>query len=350
MPRVKIVDFDEASGSANPRVPARGRVSREPALNPDFEERMKVFMKKECHPERGIEVSELGNTTIPAVVRARNWEDFVLNPPPYNERIVREFYAGMIVQAYYKGSAVMVRGKPVKIQATDINRYHKTTLENPIPIGVEHQTLFIRQNVRFANSLVVEPMHQFCKEAGVDMSEPRDATAFYLTIGMMDAGTWKGIHKKKKGQEATVENSGPGRKKRRAAVEEDADHGYSEAALQDDEDAAGGFEEDIPGDDGNQIPVDRILAAVNANQAAIQEVGRGLHKRLDQMNEDWGFDMTELRRELGLSVYARRRRYPTVGGPVIDEGGAMRRAMELSRKEAEDRAAAEKEPKGKRVA
>ncbi|KAK0588462.1 hypothetical protein LWI29_001334 [Acer saccharum] len=68
MPRSKIVNLDEASGSVNPRMPARGRVSRGPALNPDFEEWMRAFGVKECHPERGIDVSELGGTQIPTVV------------------------------------------------------------------------------------------------------------------------------------------------------------------------------------------------------------------------------------------------------------------------------------------
>ncbi|KAI9159796.1 hypothetical protein LWI28_001997 [Acer negundo] len=110
MPRSKIVDLGEASGSTNPRVPVRDRVSKGTALNPKFEERLRDFQKKECHLERGIDVSELGD--------------------------------------YYKWNAVMVRGKPVRIQVIDINRYHKTTLENPIPTGVEHQNLFVRQNVR----------------------------------------------------------------------------------------------------------------------------------------------------------------------------------------------------------
>ena len=71
------------------------------------------------------------------------------------------------------------------------------------------------------------------------------------------------------------------------------------------------------------------------------------------MDNNWRFDMTELRQELGMSVYSRRRASiastAPVGGPVLDEGGAMRRAMELSRKEAADREAAERDPKGKRV-
>ena len=444
MPRSKIVNFDEVSGSVNPSRPASSRGTRGTAVHPDFAERLRVFGEKECHPERGIEVDELGGTQIPTVIQARGWEDFVLNPPPYNERIVREFYAAMIVQDYYKGGAVMVRGKPVRIQAADINRYHKTTLENPIPTGVEHQTLFVRQNLRWANSLVVEPMTSwhaknnpirqsrltkelafwhtftsynlrpskhlstvsfdvakilyafqaeldidvghlikmeigrvgdskrsddilpfpclittFCREAGIDMSDPADAAAFYLPQGMMDAGTWSGLQKTKKGQVPTGESSTPGRKKRRTAVDDD-DRWYSEAALHDDEDAAGGLEDDIPRDGRRQTPVERILAAIKAsqvaNQAAIQEVRTDIQQQFTTMDNNWRFDMTELRQELGLSVYSRRRGPTTssasaapVGGPVLDEGGAMRRAMELSRKEAADRAAAEKDPRGKRV-
>ncbi|KAK0573667.1 hypothetical protein LWI29_011741 [Acer saccharum] len=343
MPRVKFVNFDDddASGSTNPREPARQRVSRRAVLNPDFEERLRAFGTKLCHPERGIDVSELEHTPVPAVVQARGWEDFVLNPPPYCERIVREFYAAMVVQDYYNGCAVIVRGKQVNIQAADINRYHKTTLANPIPIGVEHQTLFLRQN------------------AGVDMNEPTLATAFYLPQGMMDAFTWKDLQKKPK---KVPVQAGESRKKRRKAAADDDDRGYSETPLEGDMDAAVGDEVEIPQDDRHQTPMERILAAIKesqaANQAEIQRVETSIHKKLNQMDDDWGFDMTELRRELGLSVYSRRRRGPTAstpsaaprGGPVIDEGGAMRRAMELSRKEAEDRAAARKDPKGKRVA
>ncbi|KAK0599564.1 hypothetical protein LWI29_006417 [Acer saccharum] len=360
MPRVKIVNFDDdASGSTNPREPARERVNRRAILNPDFEERLRVFETKECHTERGIDVSELEHTPVPRVVQARGWEDFVLNPPPYCERIVREFYAGIVVKDYYNGCAVIVRGKQVKIQAADINRYHKTTLANPIPIGVEHQTLFLRQNMRFANSLVVEPMHRWHSKERVDMNDPGLATSFYLPLGVMDAATWKGLQKKsKKIPVPAGQSHGPSRKKRRKAATDDDDRWYSEAALQDDVDATVGDEGEIPRDSRPQTPVDRILAAIKENQGAIQQVEASIHKRLDQMDEDWGFDMTELRRELGLSVYSRRRRGPTAstpsaaprGGPIIDEGGALRRAMELSRKEAEDRAAAEKDPKGKRVA
>ncbi|KAK0578177.1 hypothetical protein LWI29_006329 [Acer saccharum] len=316
MPRVKFVNFDDdASGSTNPREPARERVNRRAILNPDFEERLRVFETKECHTERGIDVSELEHTPVPGVVQARGWEDFVLNPPPYRERIVREFYAGIVVQDYYNGCAVIVRGKQVKIQAADINRYHKTTLANPIPIGVEHQTLFLRQNVRFANSLVVEPMHRWHSKERV-----------------MDAATWKGLQKKsKKIPVPAGQSHGPSRKKRRKAATDDDDRWYSEAALQDDVEATVGDEGEIPRDSRRQTPVDRILAAIKENQGAIQQVEASIHKR--------------------------RRRGPTAstpsaaprGGPVIDEGGAMRRAMELSRKEAEDRAAAGKDPKGKRV-
>ncbi|KAI9186123.1 hypothetical protein LWI28_013973 [Acer negundo] len=64
MPRSKIVNFDEALGSTNPGVPPRRRVSRGTALNPNFEERMKVFAKKLCHAERGIDVSELGDNVL----------------------------------------------------------------------------------------------------------------------------------------------------------------------------------------------------------------------------------------------------------------------------------------------
>ncbi|KAK0597771.1 hypothetical protein LWI29_028474 [Acer saccharum] len=276
MPRVKIVDLDEASGSTNPRVLARERVSRRTALNPNFEERMEIFGEKECHPERGIEVSELGGDS--------RRPGHILRFPC----LITEFY----------------------------------------------------------------------REAEVDMSETGDAAAFNLPQGIMNANTWKGIHKSKKRPETTGESSKPTRKKKRTVVEDDDDHWYSEAALHDDVYAVVGFEEDIPRDDFGQNSVERILDVVKvsqvANQAAIQEVGRGLHMRIDWMNEDWGFDMTELRRELVLSVYSRRRRRgPTastlsvapVGGPVIDEGGAM----ELSRKEAKDRAAVEKDPRGKRV-
>ncbi|KAI9159688.1 hypothetical protein LWI28_000939 [Acer negundo] len=71
MPRSKIVDLGEASGSINPRVPARDRVSRGTALNLKFEKRLRDFQKKECHPERGIDVSELGGTQVLRVVQAR---------------------------------------------------------------------------------------------------------------------------------------------------------------------------------------------------------------------------------------------------------------------------------------
>ncbi|KAI9186720.1 hypothetical protein LWI28_020188 [Acer negundo] len=191
MSRSKIVDLGEASGSTNPRV-----------------------------PERGIDVSELEGTQVPGVVQARRWEDFVLNPPPYNEQIVREFYAGMIVEDYYKGNAVMVRGKPVRIQAADINRYHKTTLENLIPTEVEHQNLF-------------------------------------------------GIHKSKKGPETTDDSSKSGRKKKRTVVEDD-DRWYSEAALHDDVDTEGGFEEGVPRGGTSRNPVERILAAIKTSQDANQ--------------------------------------------------------------------------------
>ncbi|KAI9161834.1 hypothetical protein LWI28_021151 [Acer negundo] len=60
-----------------------------------------------------------------------------------------------------------------------------------------------------------------------------------------------------------------------------------------------------------------------------------MQQQFATMDDNWRFDMTELRRELGLSVYSRRRRCLTasapsaapVGEPIIDEGGAMRRAI-----------------------
>ncbi|KAK0579460.1 hypothetical protein LWI29_026643 [Acer saccharum] len=274
MPRVKFMNFDDdASGSTNPREPARQRVSRRAVLNPDFEERLRAFETKLCHPERGIDVSELEHTPVPGVVQARGWEDFVLNPPPYCERIVREFYAAMVVQDYYNGCAVIVRGKQVNIQAADINRYHKTTLANPIPIGVEHQTLFLRQNVRFANSLVVEPMHRWHSKERVDMNEPTLATAFYLPQGMMDAFTWKDLQKKPK---KVPVQAGGSRKKRRKVAADDDDRGYSETPLEGDMDAAVGDEVEIPQDDRHQTPMERILVVIKESQAANQaEIQRG---------------------------------------------------------------------------
>ncbi|KAK0575058.1 hypothetical protein LWI29_033404 [Acer saccharum] len=198
------------------------------------------------------------------------------------------------------------------------------------------------------------------RKAGVDMNDPTLATAFYLPQGMMDAATWKDLQKKPK--KVPVQAGGSRKKKRKAAADDD-DRGYSGTPLEGDMDAAVDDEVEIPRDNRCQTPMERILAAIKesqaANQAEIQRVENSIHKKLDQMDDDWGFDMTELRRELGLSVYSRRRRGPTAstpsaaphGGPVIDEGGAKRRAMELSRKEAEDRAAAaERDPRGKRVA
>ncbi|KAI9159988.1 hypothetical protein LWI28_004012 [Acer negundo] len=110
MPRAKIVDLDKAPGSTNPRVPARGGVSRGAALNPDFEERMK--------------------------------------------------------------------GKTGQVQAADINRYHKTTFQNPIPTEVEHQ--FVRQNLRLANSLVVKSMKNWhAKNSPIRKSNPIKELAFW---------------------------------------------------------------------------------------------------------------------------------------------------------------------------
>ncbi|KAI9162472.1 hypothetical protein LWI28_027763 [Acer negundo] len=158
------------------------------------------------------------------------------------------------------------------------------------------------------------------------MSDPKDALVFYLPLGMMNENTWKGIHKSKKGPKTTNESSKPGQKKRRTMVEDD-DRWYSEAALHDDVDAEGGFEKGVPRGGTSQNPVECILAAIKTRQAKM------LTKR----------------------QFRRRRRGPTasapsttpMGAPIIDEGNAMRRAMELSRKEAADRAAAEKDPKGK---
>ncbi|KAI9161562.1 hypothetical protein LWI28_018693 [Acer negundo] len=162
------------------------------------------------------------------------------------------------------------------------------------------------------------------------MSDPKDVAAFYLPLEEDD-----GV--------------------------EDDDRWYSEAALHDDVNAEGGFEEGVPRGGTSRNSVERILSAIktsqDANQAAIQEVRKDMQQQFATMDDNWRFDMTELRRELGLSIYSRQRRSHTasapsaapVGTPIIDEGSAMRRVMELSRQEAADRAVAKKDPKGKRV-
>ncbi|KAK0570830.1 hypothetical protein LWI29_007126 [Acer saccharum] len=131
-------------------------------MNPDFPSNLAKWAKRQIIPEKGIKVSELSSTPIPETVERRGWQTYVQHPPRYYRQIVEEFYAGMIPRNYLLGDAVWIRGREVRINPSNINRYIRTTLteeerEN-MSKGLTRNEIFIKMNVELANALTDQPL------------------------------------------------------------------------------------------------------------------------------------------------------------------------------------------------
>ena len=160
-----VVDAAEDTGASSR--PSRGTGGRRQAIppcvqNPDFPSLFAKWEKRKIIPEKGITVTELGDTPIPGMIERRGWQTYVQHPPRYCRRIVEEFYAGMVPRNYLLGGAVWVRGKEVRVNASDINRYYRT----PVSVedrermyrGLPKNDIFQKMNVELANALTDFPL------------------------------------------------------------------------------------------------------------------------------------------------------------------------------------------------
>ena len=168
MARTKQVSrvVEEGDSSAPPR-PRRGTGQGQQPVppcvqNPDFSSQLAKWAKRKLIPEKGINISELGQTPIPQTVERRGWQTYVQHPPKYCRRIVEEFYAGMVPRSYLLGGAVWVRGKEVKINASAINRYFRTSIPEEeregMFKGLTKNSIFTKMNVELANDLTDHPL------------------------------------------------------------------------------------------------------------------------------------------------------------------------------------------------
>ncbi|KAK2641583.1 hypothetical protein Ddye_023346 [Dipteronia dyeriana] len=126
--------------------------------------RLEFFKRKAVLPERGINLEELRNTAVFHTVEHRGWETLVSNPTKYSWTLKAEFYAIMVPYYFQQYSTVMVRGVEVSLSIDDILDYYSSWLSEDqesflrMRYGVTWNDIFIRQNVDFANSLVIQPL------------------------------------------------------------------------------------------------------------------------------------------------------------------------------------------------
>ncbi|KAK1582713.1 hypothetical protein Q3G72_017587 [Acer saccharum] len=161
------VRVDEVGDSSQGSKPKRGADKGRPPIPPcvenlNFPDQFTKWGKRKIIPEKGINVPELSQTPIPQMIASRSWETYVQHSPRYCPHIVREFYAGIIPRNYLLGGAVWVRGREVRINASDINRYFRTSIPEGVGDnmykGITKNNIFTKMNVDLANSLTDYPL------------------------------------------------------------------------------------------------------------------------------------------------------------------------------------------------
>ncbi|KAK0606562.1 hypothetical protein LWI29_000686 [Acer saccharum] len=105
--------------------------------NRDYGTRKAILMNCPIIHERGIQVSTLESTTIPAIVEARKWENFVMSRGLANITLVREFFTSMVPETFRSRGCVLVRNVVVEILENKINEHFGTTpvRQSALPLG-----------------------------------------------------------------------------------------------------------------------------------------------------------------------------------------------------------------------
>ena len=108
--------------------------------NREFATRRAILTNRPIIYERGIQVHTLEGTSIPDIVRSRNWENFVRTPNLANMTMVREFYASMVPAYFRNRGCVLVRDVVVEITERTINAHFGTApvSQNRLPLGFTH--------------------------------------------------------------------------------------------------------------------------------------------------------------------------------------------------------------------
>ena len=103
--------------------------------------------------ERNMDLNNLMESQVPALVDGMGWRQFVTTAYRINERVVREFYAAMNAKEFEKGTPVKVRGVDVGFSAQDINQYYGTRNQLDLDDGVPRLRIFRRYNLDLAREL-----------------------------------------------------------------------------------------------------------------------------------------------------------------------------------------------------
>ncbi|KAL5812460.1 hypothetical protein ACOSQ3_027410 [Xanthoceras sorbifolium] len=84
---------------------------------------MEKFERIPIQLERGVDIEMLDGTGILAAVRVRQWECYVQHPSNANERLVREFYASIVLDDFFVSGTVVVQGWQITLTPEVVNDY-----------------------------------------------------------------------------------------------------------------------------------------------------------------------------------------------------------------------------------
>ena len=144
----------KGSGSRNRRVLENSH------RNGLYTHRLENIRNRTIHPDRSIDLNDVGGTDIVRQVEGMGWRQFVTKPRERaNVSIVREFYAGMIPSEFLEGRSVKVRDVDVFVRPDDINRYYGTISHEDLPTGFPKMHIFRLYDSTLAASLRREIEH-----------------------------------------------------------------------------------------------------------------------------------------------------------------------------------------------
>ena len=130
------------------------RVDEHSLRNALYAGRLQNILSRTIHPDRSIDLDDVGGTDIVRQVDGMGWRQFVTTPRSRaNVSIVREFYASMIHGEFVTGRSVKVRDVDVFVRPQEINEYYGTSSHEDLPNGLPQLNIFRLYHPELAESL-----------------------------------------------------------------------------------------------------------------------------------------------------------------------------------------------------
>ncbi|KAL5798943.1 hypothetical protein ACOSQ2_003763 [Xanthoceras sorbifolium] len=139
--------------SESSKAPQGKRRSRPLIVHPQFAERLKKAEKRPIQLKCCIDIDALDGTGILEVVRARQLERFVQHPNDASDKLVRKFYASMVLDDFFAWGTILVQGRQITLTPQIVNEYYELPNLPQAPGEMEVHQFFTIHNPNLAESL-----------------------------------------------------------------------------------------------------------------------------------------------------------------------------------------------------